>query len=290
LFRRPARSSTLEEIEKGFTVVSGSVAPEVLDAAREDFRQWKHRNAPKFLPSFYKYDDRIDRIINLHAVLPSFRKLFAASRALAVQDYLFGNETVLYTSLFFETGTQQDIHRDIPFFWTSPAYLYFGTWTALESTDGDNGPLLVIPGSQRLPLMDRDAMARQVYDNLADIKDIDGALWDIYQARIRSLSAEAGLKAEEVHVRNGDTIIWHPMLAHGGAPIRDKRRTRLSFVVHTTPKDVPVFRSKVFFDVKRRVSSKPEWSYDRVEGRLLNASNTLSVGHSHDGYDFQQLV
>ena len=88
--------------------------------------------------------------MNIHATLPQFWPLFSTNKALQIQDYLFGMENILYTSLFFETGTSQAIHRDTPLFWTKPANMYFGTWLAFEKTDFENGPLIVIPGSHRL--------------------------------------------------------------------------------------------------------------------------------------------
>lgn len=282
------REHALNVIERGFTVVPASCSSEHVDAAAQSFLDWKQRNSSRFLPTFYKFDDKLDRIVCLHATLPEFQPLFTKNRSLLVQDYLFQDETVLYTSLFFEVGSAQDIHRDIPLFWTKPANMYFGTWVALEDTDSGNGPLLVIPGSHRLPLLDRDAIAREKYTDLTQIEDMDTALWDKYQGQIAQISREQGLAVEEVHVRKGDTIIWHPLLAHGGAAIADRGRTRLSFVVHTTPRNVPVFHTDVFFNINRRVSNKARTTYDEVDGRQLMRS-TMTVGHSHKDFDFAQL-
>jgi ectoine hydroxylase-related dioxygenase (phytanoyl-CoA dioxygenase family) len=167
--------------------------------------------------------------------------------------------------------------------------MYFGTWTALESTDAANGPLIVIPGSHRLPLLDRNAIAHERYQDLSEIKDMDDDLWSAYQHRINDICQEKGLVAEEVHVEKGDTIIWHPLLAHGGAKIQDQSRTRLSFVVHTTPRNTPVYHTDVFFDVNRRVRKKAPWSYDQFEGRWIMRSNSLTIGHAHQDFDFSQL-
>jgi ectoine hydroxylase-related dioxygenase (phytanoyl-CoA dioxygenase family) len=93
---------------------------------------------------------------------------------------VFEKRTCLHSSLFFEVGSAQDIHRDIPLFWTNPANSYFGTWLALEDTDADNGPLLVVKGSHKLPLLDRAKITSEVYSNFNDIKDIDDDLWNIY--------------------------------------------------------------------------------------------------------------
>lgn len=228
--------------------------------------------------------------MNIHATLPQFWPLFSTNKALQIQDYLFGMENILYTSLFFETGTSQAIHRDTPLFWTKPANMYFGTWLALEKTDFENGPLIVIPGSHRLPILDRSAIAHSKYADLSEIKDIDGDLWEIYQNKVTQMCVDQGLQIEEVYVDKGDTVIWHPMLAHGGAKIIDPQRSRLSFVIHTTPKETPVYHTDVFFDVKRRVSGKASWGYTDIGGRLMMNSDHLSIGHSNDDYDYDQLL
>jgi ectoine hydroxylase-related dioxygenase (phytanoyl-CoA dioxygenase family) len=275
-------------VTDGYTVIRQSVDNSLIDDALTSFHDWKSRNRD-LLPQFYKFDDKLDRIINIQDRLGVFKQLFTRNRtALAVQDYLFQGETCLYTSLFFEVGTQQSVHRDIPLFWTKPANYYFGTWLALEDTDAANGPLLVVPGSHKLPLLDREAMARRKYANLSDIKDIDDDLWEMYQSTLQTLCSERGLPTLEVHVHKGDTIIWHPLLVHGGAAITDKTRTRKSFIVHTTPSHVPVFHNDVFFDPKRRVRSKSGWRYETVDGRTLTVGK-LSIGHGHD-FDFRRLA
>jgi len=283
------REHALNVIQQGYTIVPNAVNLDLIDAANESYTAWKARNRKNFIPDFYKSGERLDRVVNLQAYLPEFRRLFSANRSLAVQDYLFQQQTVLYTSLFFEIGSTQDIHRDIPLFWTNPANMYFGTWTALEAADEDNGPLVVVPGSQRLPLLDRDAIARQKHSNLADIKSIDDDLWGLYQSKIASLCAQHGLTPQTVPVNKGDTLIWHPLLVHGGAKIRDVQRTRRSLVVHTIPKDVGVYQSDVFFNVNRKVNKQVRGQYITVDDRLLTEYNSLSIGHSHESFDFSQL-
>ena len=146
----------LEIIDNGYTVVKNSVDALLLNELVADFYDWKSRNLNRFDDKFFKYDNKLDRIINLQVVLKKLKDLFSTNKALSIQDYLFQSETTLYSSLFFEVGSAQDIHRDIPLFWTRPTNMYFGTWLALEDTDTNNGPLVVIPGSHKLPLFDRN--------------------------------------------------------------------------------------------------------------------------------------
>jgi len=283
------RHHALEIIDKGYTVVTEAVSSALVQQAIDAFTAWKKRNETKFLPSFYRADGYLDRVVNIHGTLEPFRNLFTQNRALVVQDYLFQAQTVLYTSLFFEAGSAQDPHRDTPLFWTNPPNRYFGTWVALEDTDADNGPLLVIAGSHKLPLLDRHAMAAARYDDPNKIRQLDEGLWVDYQGEIGRRCASAGLQPTEVHVRARDAIIWHPLLVHGGSPIRDARRTRRSLVVHTTPIRTPVFKTDVFFNVHRPVPRRALWSYDDIGGRSMMHVDSLYVGHSHPTFDFASL-
>jgi phytanoyl-CoA hydroxylase len=280
------KKNVLEVIDNGFTVVKNSVDADLVDSAVRQFVDWKERNKAA-LKQFFKYDEMLDRIINIQDTLPIFDDLFSLNRALKVQDILFGKKTCLHSSLFFEVGSAQNIHRDIPLFWTNPANSYFGTWLALESTDTNNGPLQVIKGSHKLPLLERKEIASTVYEDPNEIKDIDDDLWNIYQSKIQETCLANGLKVEEVYVEKGDTIIWHPLLAHGGAQYKDKSRTRLSYVIHTTPDNVPVFHTDVFFNPEKKVVKYKQGDYRAYKGRNISVGK-LSIGHKSD-FDFDTL-
>lgn len=45
-------------------------------------------------------------------------------------------------------------------------------------------------------------------------------------------SERAGLNRLTLHTRKGDVLLWHAGLAHGGSPIIDHDRTRMSLVAH----------------------------------------------------------
>ncbi len=170
----------------------------------------------------------------------AYRRLFDLFRcnelALAVQDYLFEGETAPYTSLYYERGSAQDIHRDTPYFATKPEYRYFGTWVGVvEEIDADaNGPLSVVRYGHRIPEFDRELIARRIFPDLAAIDPASGELFSAYQTELNQAWRERGLVQETLCVRKGDTIIWHPQTPHGGAEIRDLARTRHSIVMHTT--------------------------------------------------------
>jgi phytanoyl-CoA hydroxylase len=281
------KSKVIDMATKGYCVIENSVDRNQIDLALESYLSWKKRNQESLKP-FMRNDIAVDRIINIHNTLAEFAPLFSKNKALEVQDYLYKKETNLYTSLFFEQGSTQGIHRDIPVFWTTPGCQYFGTWVALEDTDAQNGPLIVMPKGHKIPTIDRGKIGREFYKNPNDIPSQNEDMWNSYQEKVRESCKNAGIVEEQVHVKKGDTIIWHPLLPHGGAPIVDWSRTRYSLVVHTTPVDVPIYHQDVFFNPNKRVLKKAKWGYDTINGRKLAQTGQLSIGHGST-FDFSSL-
>ena len=256
-----------ELMTDGFTIIPQSLPGDLCDEIREGFIRFSRLNSEIFIPNEDEYG-HYGRIINLHLAYKPLIELFSRNcAALAVMDYLFGAETVIYTSLFYERGSAQAIHRDSPYFTTRPEYKYFGVWAALEDTDEGNGPLAVVKGGHLIPEFDREAMARRYYDNLDKIDPASSQLWQAYQDELGRECARRGLTTETLCVKKGDTIIWHPQAPHGGAPIHDLRRTRFSFVMHTTPIGVPVYHQNVFFHLSKPVSDAAPWEYATRNGR-----------------------
>jgi ectoine hydroxylase-related dioxygenase (phytanoyl-CoA dioxygenase family) len=282
------KKHSLEIIDNGYTVIRNSTDENLINTAVNEFKLWKNRNNPHFLNEFYKFNNRLDRIINLHSRLNIFQELFTSNSSLKIMDYLFMKDTCLYTSLFFEVGSTQDTHRDIPLFWTNPAYMYFGTWLALEDVDSENGPLVVYPGSHKLPLFDRNSFLKKIGRNSNDVKDIDEELWKEYQDFCSQESARKGFVLREVHVKKGDTIIWHPLLVHGGKEIINKSRTRLSFVAHVTPYNTPVFHMNIFFNKQSVVPKNAPWKYHMLNNRYI-MNSSLGINHVSD-FDYTKLI
>eukprot|EP00929_Paragymnodinium_shiwhaense_P055672 TRINITY_DN27888_c0_g1_i4.p1 TRINITY_DN27888_c0_g1~~TRINITY_DN27888_c0_g1_i4.p1 ORF type:complete len:291 (+),score=47.93 TRINITY_DN27888_c0_g1_i4:123-995(+) len=130
------------------------------------------------------------------------------------------------SSLLFERGTQQDLHEDT---WYGLGGMEFGgmvaIWFAFDDVDEENGPLLYVPGShlsrQEPNHTEDDRRWRRM--TLRDDASRDSAYSD---ARLHLQAAKT------FHGKAGDAFVWHERLLHGGAPVADFQRTRLSMVVH----------------------------------------------------------
>jgi hypothetical protein len=53
-----------------------------------------------------------------------------------------------------------------------------------------------------------------------------------YEPAVQHRIAEHGLKPEYFHAKQGDLLIWHANLLHGGSPRRDHKLSRKALVCH----------------------------------------------------------
>lgn len=283
----------LEVIDQGYTVIPKAISPETCADMIKIFRAYEAANEPIFAPA-RDANGHYPRIVNLHQVIPELNRLFTRNPILlATLDALFGAPVSLYTSLFYEVGSQQPIHRDTPVFATRPEYLYFGLTVYLEPTDDDNGCLEVLPGGHLIPEVDREAMAIRRFGSLDAVPALDNDLWVEYQAAVTSEAERRGIIPKRLHVSAGDTLIWHPQLPHGGTPIHDHTRTRFSFVMHVTPEGIPVYHQNVFFAPSKPMPEEPRWGYNTVDGRKIadhHGYTSLGNGRGHHRDEFVRPV
>jgi hypothetical protein len=267
-------------LEDGYVVLRQSIAASTIDEILFHYKTFKGRVADLNPPSV---QGRYRRLVNLHCAVPSLFKLFYENQAaLKVLDYFFNETAELYTSLFYEIGSGQEPHRDTPYFWTNPGYKYFGVWVALEDVDRGNGCLQVIPKSHLLPEEDRDSIPRMYYQNLSEIPPSDDRLWSDYQNLSNLRAKECGLELIDVEIKKGDTIIWHPHTLHGGRPIADAAKTRLSFVMHVTPPQQAVFHHQGFFNSGSVLPVRSSYEVVTFNSRSHRRYENISFEHLLD--------
>lgn len=265
----------------GYVVVPGALPRARCDALVQEIAAFKQRNAAAIAKNASEHG-HLYRVANLHLAVTGLADAFAAlATPLDVCDRFFGEPTSLYTSLYYERGSEQDLHRDSPYFATKPAGRYLGVWLALDDVDADNGPLMVVPGSHLLPPIDVEAMARTVFADVAAIPSISLEGWIAYQDAVKQQCRDAGLEPRQVPVQRGDVIIWHPELFHGGAPHNVRERSRRSLVMHVTPVGTPVYHIDVFFSPQRKVPSVAGWGYYARGARKIAHFGHIDFGHEY---------
>jgi len=271
-------------VNDGYTLIRGAVPQDDIDRVMDDYLSWTEKN--KALTAQFKKSSGFNsRLVNFHSVSNHAFNLFQNQKLLAVTDGFFNQESAVYTSLFFQEGTEQNIHRDAPYFCTFPEQKFLGVWFALEDATSLNGALNVLPGGQLLALneyakrheilskhypLDGQSSRNLFVGSLNRLKSfvqqlrkverlpegagwsrqigfVEPTLWDDYQAWVLEDCLSKGLKVRHIEAKKGDIIIWHPMLPHGGSKIVQKGNTRYSMVMHVTPVGTQVHGSYLFF-------------------------------------------
>lgn len=264
--------------ENGYVVLRGAVSAERCQRALEAVDSLKLAH-PGIVTANADEFGHLYRVVNLHRAIHELADAFASNDSgLAVCDAFFGEPASLYTSLYYERGSEQALHRDTPYFCTRPAGRYLGVWLALDDVDSGNGPLKVVPKSHLLPPIDIRALRREVFGDKR-VPAISELGWNRYQAAVQKQCDERSMEPVEIHVCRGDVIIWHPEMFHGGSAHLQRERSRRSLVMHVTPEAVPVYHIDVFFDPDRRFLPWKSSSYEAHMGRKVAKHRHVDFGH-----------
>ena len=250
--------------DQGFTILKNAFPEEMADKVINEYKQSIY-NWGNEINRFRKDNGRYMRLANFHNINQSVQELFKYPEELheLCSSFFLQKEISIYTSLFFQEGTQQDIHRDAPLFCTYPENNFLGCWFALEDTSQLNGSLAVIPKGHNY-LKDEEISLRKITTNHfhktfpnREIGFNEPELWVKYQELVQTFCKEKGLNTITLPVSKGDIIVWHPMLPHGGSPIKRKKSTRYSIVFHVVPNEMRVYGNDLFFE-KEKFSSFSE--------------------------------
>lgn len=251
----------LDQLNKqGFTILKNAFPKEMADEVIKDY-YLNISNWGENIQRFIKDNGRYMRLANFHNISKSTQELFGFPRELhdLCSEFLSKKDISIYTSLFFQEGTQQDIHRDAPLFCTYPENKFLGCWFALQDTNKSNGSLAVIPRGHKI-IEEEDLIREQTFNyfySLYPQKEIsfsEKELWIKYQQLVQLKCKEKGLKSTIIPVSKGDIIVWHPMLPHGGSPIKNFLSTRHSIVFHVVPNKMRVYGNDLFF-LKKKFNS-----------------------------------
>lgn len=226
-------------IEHGVTRLEANVPADLCDRVVQQFHSFCDQH-PAHANEYKDEQGYHSRLLNLHLTSEAALEVGLNPNVMRLLDFVFGYRAVAYTSLTFEKGSQQAMHQDAPFFRTHPEGFFFGVWTALEDVRPDAGPLTYVRGGHRIRSIDRREVLRTAGGH--------ANAFHVWNKRVIEEADKWGLSRETAQMKKGDTLIWHPFLPHGGAPIQDKRLTRKSIVFHYLPQHIAVHPLESFID------------------------------------------
>jgi len=156
------------------------------------------------------------RVQDMWRVNAAVKSLGAHADVLAVLAKLYERRAFPFQTLNFSVGTQQATHADSIHFSAIPEKFMCAVWVALEDIDMENGPLHYYVGSHK-----------RAYAGISDIEtQSDGDILKFFAGEAEPYDKEYGV------IKKGQAVIWAANVLHGGDPIVDASRTRLSQVTH----------------------------------------------------------
>ncbi len=144
-------------------------------------------------------------------------------------DLIMGEPTTAKFSINFWNGSEQFIHQDLAVFHIHPPNFLIGVWMALEDIHPDSGPLVVYPGSHKVGMWDRFANYPSTNVRTGTKEEMDR-----YSEWLVQESERVGPRMHFT-AKKGQVLLWHALVAHGGEKVRDRERTRKSYVLHYLP-------------------------------------------------------
>ena len=261
----------------GYCIVRGAIDPELIQRANQQIDAFRSKNDPMLNEHSLLVEGMLTRVVNLHYSVTSLQDVFSTAMH-AGQEVCdrFGQAT-LYTSLFFEHGSQQPLHRETPYFYSGSEGGYMGVWVALDDADETNGALVAVKGSHLLQEPDLDALKNRFYPT-SDVPASSTPLFLAYNEELEKEANRKGFETVTCAVKKGDMILWHPSTLHGGLPHLDKSRSRRSFVMHITPQNMPIKHMDYFFHRDKPIEIV-ERQYFTHADRLLLAGDTVDFRH-----------
>lgn len=213
------KKSILDFNDTGFCILKSYLPGDVVDNVNTEIDTLLKDKKIKF-----GYGGKIMFAIHSSKLLNSIGNDKTLHELLSV---LLNGNSILFQSINFIKGSEQDTHSDSIHMTTYPLGGLLGVWIALEDVGEDNGPLHYYPGSHKLPYyLNKD------YDNVGNSFLIGNKSYSSYEKMIEKKIKDLGIKKEIFKAKKGDLLIWHANLFHGGERHKNPNTTRKSMVFH----------------------------------------------------------
>jgi phytanoyl-CoA hydroxylase len=147
------------------------------------------------------------------------RRLMTDRRVLDVVQDLIGPAYGAQSMFYFKppTARGQALHQDNLFLQAHPETC-LAAWIAVDDCDGENGGLVVLPGSHRIQILcpDQDADPEESFTDT-------------------TISVPDGVQRVQTEMTAGDVLFFHGSLVHGSRSNRSADRFRRSLIFHYVP-------------------------------------------------------
>lgn len=224
--------------------LSRAVRAKAADALTTDQRYWREHGyliKNRFMP-----DDLIDAYCRAYEKsgpwmynkpyldVPEMRALCLFPPLRALLEHLIGEPMGLCLNLTGWFSSERNWHQDdylnLPFVncW------YLAVWIALDDIHSDMGPLELVPGSHKWPVLRREKVLAYAEPN----EEQDPA-WPRTTERfvvpaVEQRIAETGAPIVQFLGKRGDILVWHAALMHRGSLALRQGAVRKALIAHYT--------------------------------------------------------
>ncbi len=158
---------------------------------------------------------------------------FRDPRLLELLSFLMGKPVIPFHTINFIEGSEQRAHSDSIHMTTEPQGYLIAAWIALEDIGPDQGPLVYYPKSHRLPYI-----TTEDYPSGHTRWRLGAFANKRFEDEIESVLNTHQFEAKTFEAKQGDVLLWHANLIHGGTSITKAGATRKSMVAHYFCEDV----------------------------------------------------
>ena len=214
-------------IKNGYLILKNILPKSEVNKCLYDFNKIINSNKFKTNPKYFHYN-KSPRIVEGWKTSKTIKKISYKAKIIKYLRFLYDKEPIGFSTINFKSGTEQPLHSDYIHFGTLPELYLAGVWFALEKVDKKNGPLVVVPESHKLPIVEFSNLNLSIPRTPQELK----YNYTIYETYLSELIKKKRLKRKKLYVNQGDAIIWAANLLHGGSKILESTRSRYSQVVH----------------------------------------------------------
>jgi len=214
-------------IKNGYVILKNVVSDSTVKGILSDFRKIINSKNYKKNPDYFHYNNS-PRIVEGWRKSKNIKQLCFNKHVINFLQKMYNKKPLPISTINFTRGTEQPLHSDYIHFGSLPELYLAGVWFALEDVSLKNGPLVVVPTSHKLNLIDFNDLKLNIPKTTFELKKN----YTIYEDYLRKLIKEKKLKPKKLTLKKGDVIIWAANLLHGGSRIISKNSTRFSQVVH----------------------------------------------------------
>lgn len=207
-------------VTDGYMVLKNFFSDENVERLNEEIDQLLQDKSIDF-----NYTGR--KIMESFRVSPMADAFFRNRQLLKLLNFTLGKEVIPFQTINFIYGSEQRAHSDSIHMTTEPQGYLIAAWIALEDIGADQGPLVIYPGSHRLPFVSTDD-----YNSGNTPWTLGGDTNKRYEDKMAAVVKEQGLQPKTFLAKKGDVLIWHANLIHGGQAITSTGATRKSMVAH----------------------------------------------------------